>query len=215
MYQDLYEYLLLNGQLNLPGIGTIVLEKKAAEIDFAHRQINPPAYSIALRQDSASGPARKFFYWLSDRWNMQHHEAIVKFNGFVLELKNQVLAGKKVVWDHVGTLTKGMSGDIRFEPALKQHQFDQPVNAPRIIRDKAVHTVRVGEQEKSSVEMAEWLNPGEEARTYWWAPALIAAILLVIFMGLYFSQKGINISSVGNQRRVTPQVTIAAPANPG
>jgi hypothetical protein len=74
-----------------------------------------------------------------------------------------------------------------------------------MIRDKAVHTVRVGEQEKTSVEMTEWLNPEQERKTYWWAPALIAAIILVVFIIIYFSQNGLNGASAGNQQAISPR----------
>jgi len=204
MYQDLYEYLILNKQLNVPGIGTFLLERKPAGTDVVHRQISPPLYTIVLYQNNGI-PTKKFFYWLADRLNIHYHEAIVRFNGFTYELKNQVLAGNKVSWDRLGILSKGMSGEIRFDSSLKEHNFDPPVSAARIIREKAVHTVRVGEEEKTSVEMSEWLHPEEERKTYWWAPALVVAILLAIIIGVYFSQKGINQSSMGNQQRLSPQ----------
>jgi hypothetical protein len=204
MYQDLYEYLVLNKQLSLPGIGTLHVERKPSEADFTHRQINPPVYSIALHPDNAT-PAKKFFFWLADKWNLQYHEAIVRFNGFAFDLKNQILSGSKITWDQVGTLSKGIAGEIKFEQVLKESTFDPPVSAARIIREKAVHTVRVGEDEKTSVEMSEWLNPEEPARTYWWAPSLIAAILLIILIGLYFSQNGMNPSSAGNQQKTTSE----------
>ncbi|MDP4262346.1 MAG: hypothetical protein Q8941_07425 [Bacteroidota bacterium] len=204
MYQDLYEYLILNRQLNLPGIGTFLIERKPAETDISHRQINSPAYTITLQPDNST-PAKRFFYWLADKLNIHYHEAIVRFNSFVFDLRSQVLSGSKVTWANMGTLTRGMTGEIRFDGGIKDFSFDPPVSAARIIREKAVHTVRVGEQEKTSVEMTEWLNPEEKARSYWWAPSLIVAILLAIIIGLYFSQEGASVSSAGNQQTITPQ----------
>lgn len=204
MYQDLYEYLILYKQLNIPGVGTLLLERKPAETEFTHKQINPPAYSISLQQGN-SAPLKFFFNWLSDKLNISYHEAIIKFNGFAIDLKNQVLSGDKVMWNDVGMLSKGIAGEIKFEPALKENRFDPPVSAVRVIREKAVHNVRVGEQEKTSVEMAEWLNPADEGRSYWWAPALIAAVLLTIFTGIYFSQKGLKASSASNQKYLSPK----------
>ena len=203
MYQDLYEYLVLNKQLNVPGIGVFFLERKPAETDLTHRQINPPAYTMTLHHSSAT-PAKKFFHWLAERLNLYYHEAIVRFNGFAFDLKNRISSGDKIIWDNVGTLSKGMAGEIKFESVLKEYSFDPPVSTTKIIREKAVHSIRVGEMEKSSAEMTEWLHPAEEGGPVWWAPALVAAVLLFIFTGLYFSQKGISSSSAANQQKLSP-----------
>jgi len=204
MYHDLYEYLVLHKQLSVPGIGTFLLERKPAGTDITHRQISPPLYTIRL-DPSSETPAKKLFHWLAGKLHIHYHEAIVRFNSFSYDLKQQVLAGNKINWDGVGTLSKSISGDIRFDSSLKDYRFDPPVSATRMIRDKAVHTVRVGEQEKTSVEMTEWLNPEQERKTYWWAPALIAAIILIVFIIIYFSQNGLSGASAGNRKVVSPQ----------
>jgi hypothetical protein len=204
MYQDLYEYLVLNKKLNVPGIGTFLLERIPAGTDLTHRQVNPPGYTISLHHNNET-PAKKFFYWLADKLNIHYHEAIVRFNGFAYDLKNQVSSGNKITWNNVGILSKGMAGEVRFEPLLKEHHFDSPVSVSKIIRDKAVHNVRVGELDKTSAEMTEWLHPEEKEKSYWWVPALIAGIILIIFTGIYFSQQGVSVSSAGNQQVLSPE----------
>ncbi|MBL7742879.1 MAG: hypothetical protein JNN00_05320 [Chitinophagaceae bacterium] len=214
MYHDLYEYLILHKQLNVPGIGTFLLERKPAVTEFTHKQIAPSSYTVVLHPNSGL-PAKKLFNWLSDRLSIPYHEAIVKFNSFAFDMKHQILSGNKIVWNEIGTLSKGIAGDIKFEPLFKEHRFDRPVSAVRVIREKAVHTVRVGEEEKTSEEMAKWLNLSEERKGFWWAPALIAGILLVIITGFYFSQKGFNISSAGNQQKLVPiKATDTGTGNP-
>jgi hypothetical protein len=209
MYQDLYEYFILNKQLNIPGIGVIVLERKPSGTDITRRLINAPAYTISYYPGNET-PPKKFFFWLADKWGIAYHEAIVRFNNFTFDLKNHILSGKKLTWNEVGTFSKTMTGEVRFEPAMKQHYFDPPVSAVRIIREKAVHNVRVGEQEKTSAEMSAWLHSAGEKEYHWWAPVLIVAILLIIFTGIYFSQKGWSTSSAANQQKLSPQTGSAA-----
>src|ERR1043165_5219168 len=126
MYRDLYEYLILNKQLNVPGIGTFLLERKPAGTDVVHRQISPPVFTISLRPDNGT-PLKRFFYWLSDRLNIHFHEANVRFNDFTYDLKTQVMSGQKVTWENVGVFSKSISGDIKFDAILKEHSFDPPV----------------------------------------------------------------------------------------
>ena len=205
MYSELYEYLILNKQLNVPGIGTFFLERKPAETDLSYRQINSSAYTIALKHNNAT-PAKKFFYWLAEKLNISYHEAIMRFNSFAYDLKNEVMSGNKVVWMNVGTLSKWVTADVRFESALKDFYPDPPVSATKIIREKAEHTVRVGEEERTSAEMSELLSEEEDIPvSHWWGPALIAAIILVIIIVIYFSQQGLSSSSAGNQQKLSPQ----------
>ena len=204
MYQDLYEYLVLNKQLSIPGIGTFLLERKPAGTDITHRQITPPLFSIRLDTTSET-PAKKLFYWLAAKLHIHYHEAIVRFNSFSYDLKQQVMAGNKITWQGVGTFSKAISGEIRFDSLVKDHRFDPPVSATRMIRDKAVHTVRVGEEERTSDEMTEWLNPDQEKKSYWWAPALIAVVILLLFIIIYFSQNGFTSAAAGNQKTLSPE----------
>lgn len=204
MYDDLYQYLILYGQLSLPGIGTFNVEKKPASADFSQKLVYASSWSINFHQENET-PVKRFFYWLADKLNIPYHEAVLRFNGFVFDLKNQVASGNKIDWSEVGTLSKGMGGELKFEPALKDHQFDRPVNAARLIREKAEHTVRVGEQEKTSTQMTEWLSQPDEKSSYWRLPALIAAILLLVFISIYFLQQGFAVASAANQQKLSPQ----------
>ena len=83
MYQDLYEYLILYKQLNVPGIGTFTVEREPSETEFTHKQINSSAYTITLQQDNAA-PAKKLFNWLADKFNISYHEAIIKLMALLM-----------------------------------------------------------------------------------------------------------------------------------
>lgn len=200
MYSDLYEYLLLHRHLSIPGVGGLELHRTAASSDFAQKQVKPPAFSIRF-QPNSPGPSRKLFDWLAGRLNISSHEAIMKFNGFAYDLKSQVMSGKKVSWQRVGEFSRGYSGEIKFESALDDKSFDRPVNAIRVIRDKAVHSVRVGDEERTSAEMADWLHPEDRKRSYGWIIAMVAAILLVIFLAVYFFQQP---AAGGNRQKISP-----------
>jgi hypothetical protein len=204
MYGELYQYLILHKQLNIPGIGTFLVERKPADIDFVNKIVNPPAYTIALHHGNTT-PSTNVFSWLASTLNISEPDALAQFNNFALDIKEKIIAGDRLQWNGIGILSKGMAGEIRFEASLKHMKAGTPVPAIKVIREHAEHSVRVGEQERTSSEMIEMLAPGEQKKTYWWGIALIAGVLAFIFIALYFSSKGLNTSSAGNQQKLVPE----------
>ncbi|HEV7782626.1 MAG TPA: hypothetical protein VGO58_15230, partial [Chitinophagaceae bacterium] len=61
------------------------------------------------------------------------------------------------------------------------------------------------EDEKTSVEMTEMLGRKEEKRSFWWAYALALALLAVMFIGWYFSEHGLDVSSTANSTKLIPE----------
>jgi hypothetical protein len=206
MYGELYQYLILHKQLELPGIGTLVVEKKPASLDVADKVINPQAYSIIL-QGSGNTPAKKFFHWLGSKLGITDRDAVIRFNDFLFDLKKELSSHNKLQWSGVGTISKAPGGDIKLEPSLENHSPASPVAAIKVLRENAEHMVRVGEEERSSVEMKEILHHTDEGRkkTWLWTVALILLIAAIIFVGYYFSVNGFNTSAASNQQKLVPE----------
>ena len=202
MYTTLYQYLLQHKELPVPGIGTFLLERKPAEVDFPNKKMNPPAYTIALKQASHL-PEKGFFYWLAQTLHITDREAVFRFNDFAFELKKQLMDGDSITWHQVGTLSKGLSSDVKFFPA-NEVSGEKPITAEKVIREKAEHMVRVGEDQKTSAEMMEMLNQPGQKKSYWWAYALALILLSLVFIGWYLSEHGVDISSAANGKLLTP-----------
>lgn len=206
MYQQLYQYLILHKQLQMPGIGTFMIERKAAEGDFPNKKMHAPAYAIAF-QPAASTPSKKFFNWLAAALNITDRDAVVRFNDFAFDLKKQIASGATINWKGIGILSNGLAGAIKFSPVADVFMADQPVEAEKVIREMAEHTVRVGEEEKTSGEMIEMLNQPEKKKSSWRAYALVAVVAAVVFTCWYLSEHGLNISSTANtQKLIIPEV---------
>jgi hypothetical protein len=201
MYGELYQYFIQYKQLNVPGIGIFILERKPATTDFPNRMIHPPAFTISLHHGT-SVPPRNFFTWLSQALQVNDRDAVIRFNDFAFEMKKRINAGDKIKWDGVGTLSSGLAGEIRFESALKDVSTEMPVKAEKVIRENAEHTVRVGEDEKTSAEMIEYLSQADSKKNYWWAWALAAGLLIIMFLGWYFSEHGLKAAATGNEQKL-------------
>lgn len=206
MYEKLYQYLLQHNKLPVPGIGTFLLAKASAQAEFSNKRINPPAYTISL-QSVASSPTIHFFSWLANALQIGERDAVLKFNDFVFDLKKQVDNGDTINWNGVGAITKGLGGEIKFSSDVISVAYETPVAAEKVIREKAEHNVRVGEDQRTSAEMVEMLSHPEANKSYWWAYALAIALAAFVFIGWHFSQKGVSVSSTSNNRVLAPSAT--------
>ncbi|HNR17163.1 MAG TPA: hypothetical protein PKG90_10910 [Chitinophagaceae bacterium] len=202
MYAELYQYLVQYKQLPVPGIGTFLVERIPAAINFPERKIEPPVYGVSL-QPVSNSPSKSFFIWLGAALQVSDREAVIRYNDFAFDLKSQLSGGDIVNWNGVGQLSKGLAGDIKFIPQEKR-SLESSVKAEKVMREKAEHMVRVGEDEKTSAEMTELLSHTDEKKSYWWAYALIVIVLSVMFIGWYFSENGISMSSTSNSRKLVP-----------
>ena len=201
MYTALYRYFLVNRNLSVPGIGTFLLFRQPAEIDFREKQIKSPAYSVTFSNQSQN-PGNDFFQWLSVALDTNSREAVIRFNDFVFDLKKQIQQGANIDWKGMGTLSRGLAGDVKFIP-VKPLQQGSPVHAEKLIRENAEHTVRVGEDHKSSTEMTKLLTQSTSSRSFWWVAALIVGVLALSFTVWHIvSNDGMDKTS--NKQPITP-----------
>ena len=202
MYKELYQFLLLHKELPVPGVGTFLLDRSPASVDFPNKQITGPAYQVSL-SPAVEVPGKSFFHKLSGLLHQSAKDSVMQFNDFAFELKRQVMNGAVIDWKGIGILQKGLAGDIKLMPS-SDWPFQSPVAAEKVIREKADHMVRVGEEEKTAAEMTEMLNQPEERKSFWWVYAMIIGILSVIFIGWHLSEKGVDLKATGNNSKLIP-----------
>jgi hypothetical protein len=198
MQDSLYEFLLLNRKLSLPGIGTISLCQNSAQLDFNNKQFTAPSFyfTIESRNDK---PSKKLFDWLSSSLGITEWDAIRSVNDFSFDLKKKLSEKGEANWDNVGIFRRDNNGDLKLHSQSILLKSEQPVMAEKVIRVKAEHNVLVGEQEKTSVQMEEYFAENKSRKNYTWLIAVIITVLAVMFIGWYFSEKGFTTSSAGNQ----------------
>jgi len=198
MQDTLYEFLLLNKKLSLPGIGTISVCQSSAQHDFSDKQFIAPSFyfTIESRNDK---PSKKLFDWLSSSLGITEWDAIRSINDFSFVLRQKLSERGEASWENVGMIRRDNNGDLKLEGQNILLQSEQPVVAEKVIRVKAEHIVLVGEKEKTSVEMEEYFAGSPAKKNYSWLIAIILTLLAVTFIGWYFSEKGFLTSSAGNQ----------------
>src|SRR5687767_1740112 len=204
MHDTLYQYLIFNKQLSLPGVGTISIRRTAGEHDIANKLFTAPQYSIGI-DNSHDRPSRELYDWLTRELNVTEWDAMRMVNDFSFDLKNGISSTSGVYWNYIGRLHRDATGGIALDPLPFELESEAPVSAEKVIRERAEHIMLVGERERTSSEMEVML--GNETvpvkqRDLGWVIALILAVLALMFIGLYFSEKGLQPSSAGNQVKI-------------
>lgn len=197
MQNTLYEFLLANKKLSLPGVGTLSMRQNPSQLDFTNRQFDPPSFYFII-ESKDDKPSKKLFEWLFSLYGISEWDAVRSLNDFSFSIRNKLSETGEMNWEGVGTFRRDETGNLTLDPPATRLQSQQPVRAEKVIREKFEHTVLVGEQEKTSVEMAEYFAEEVPRKNYTWIIAIVLTILAVMFIGWYFSEKGFNPSSAGN-----------------
>jgi hypothetical protein len=171
--------------------------------EFVSHNFFPPEYFFEFIENNDSGSG-KLFSWLATDLNVSESEAGIQFNHFVSGLNEQINEGEKVFWNKVGIFYKGITGQIEFENLQHGLNFNKPVLANKIIRLKEEHLILVGEQEKSSAQVTEMLlsKSAQKKSMRWWVFPLAIIVLSIMFLGWFFSEHGVSVSSSGNTQKI-------------
>ena len=198
MQDNLHEVLIINKKLTVPGIGTLSLKRHSSQLDLTNKKCNSPSFYFVLEHENDK-PSKKVFEWLSSSLGISELDAIKSINDFSFSIKNKIAETGEVNCDDVGIFKRDKSGNLKLDSFTITLPTEQPVHAEKVIREKFEHTVLVGEREKSSVEMAEYLAEEAPKKNYAWIIAVVLTILALMFIGWHFSQTGLNPSSAGNK----------------
>jgi hypothetical protein len=197
MFQVLNAYLFQHRSISIPGLGTIYLETFSASADVADRTILPPSYRFRFDK-YFDAPDKEFFSYLASQSGILDYEAIKWYSEFSFGLSSRLRTEDHVDWDGVGVLKKDGAGNILLESVTAPAFFLLPTPAVRVNRQDAQHTLLVGDRERTSGEMNEWLHEETASRKKlsWWIIALILAVAGLAFLGWHFYMHG---WTAGNQ----------------
>jgi hypothetical protein len=195
--------LFLHKSISIPGLGTIYMEAIPASADQASKQMLPPLYYFRFDK-YFDAPNRQFFTFLATQQDIADYEALRMYNEFSYDLREKINHEEKVTWEGVGELKRDGEGNIVFESILENPDFLRPVPARKVIHPDANHMLLVGDSERSSEEMNEWLHQGQDntSKRPWWLFALVAAIISILVLLFHFSYNGWNSNAAGNQQKL-------------
>jgi hypothetical protein len=204
----LKEYLLFKKKLPLAGLGVLYLQREPARFDVGSRQFLPPQHLYEFRNGSVE-PIAELVDWLSLRLGIDTADAISRYQRFCDDAMRTLNQQNTLTWKGWGVWKKDEQGNLHFNSDGGEWQL-APVVANKIIRDNAEHQIRVGEDNRSSVEMNQLLQKKKDAfpveKLIIWSWVALA----LLWLGWHLYQHPFSTSSFANP---TPAKVQSSPKN--
>lgn len=180
----LRRYLFMKGNVSVPGIGLLLIETSSARNDFAEKMMYPPESTIRLDSTASSVPDEQLRYMAAkDGTSVELVEQKVKHWADDFSRR---LTAVPFAWEGIGTFSRSASGKLLFEPAIPDANMVPPVAYTHIVRENIELTLRVGEEEKTNLEMETYFE--EQKRSAFanrWIRSSLALLILALLVLLY------------------------------
>ena len=193
MYDLLAKYLHQYKQLHLPGIGSFEVVEQPARLEYADRLIYPPHAEIRYSETGTLNEAQLDF--LEEELGVNRYMVERQLLQFVQDFK-QKLHVQSFTWHGLGNLSFRQNR-LEFQP--EQLSNLTPIEAHKVIRENAQHTVLIGEQEVQSGDVPGYLHGAGRKRSIFVLIGWILLALAILFLVYYFYTKGLKPESSGSQ----------------
>ncbi|MBX3253625.1 MAG: hypothetical protein KF862_05740 [Chitinophagaceae bacterium] len=211
MFNILYQYLIQQKSLSLPGLGTLQLQHIPAISNFSDHIIEPPAQKVTF-DDMYDSPNKNLFQYVSAQLKIEEWEAIKKINDFSFDLKNELKHGNEIIWDKVGVLKADLSGAVLLDNRTITYDYIQSVAAKRIIRTNTSHTILRGDREVSesflqspATGVVADVAADYRQRKKWLLWSLVFVVIALSILVIHFYTRGTGIHSLFNIQKISPK----------
>ncbi|MFN5421701.1 MAG: hypothetical protein ACK5AO_00410 [bacterium] len=147
-------FLMLNGEVTIPGVGKFELNRIAARHDVNHDMITAPAYTVRFNSNKLEMSSSQIAF-LMKKLNLTQEELVSESDSFAALIMNMLQRDKIFDWPGVGKLTYSESGSIYFEGIRFEHEF---LTSQPFIKNKIIDSTI----EESSSEMISVDDPNDD-----------------------------------------------------
>ena len=187
MHQLIATYLFTQQQCPLMDIGSLVIEHKTAVNNFINKEISTPQPIVTLT--NAMLDSQNLIKFIAYQNKISDNEAQKSWEQFCEMIKKELDESGAYNLTDIGSFYVEADGAIHFKEHTLPPVYFPPVTAERVIHPEAEHAILVGDQESTTVKMADMLNVEEEVKksTGWvWAAAAMF-VIAVIAIWMYYS----------------------------
>lgn len=190
----LFRYFAQTGEVAIPSLGRLIYSKSNAVNDFAVKEIHPVKNRLDFSNTEQPINERQCQY-LVKRTGIpegQVKDALVLLGE---ELHNRLFEEKKLEWMGVGSFFVDENGSIQFQAKANHVVLYKTLHYQHVIREDAVYEMRVGEDQKSTIEMENFFEEQRSSvgKNKWKQGALILLGILVLALFVRYSKGYFNL----------------------
>lgn len=193
-------YLSFQKKVSLQGIGTFSVEHLPARLDFPNRLLYSPEFILHF-SSSVTGKDEQFENWLQKELNVDKEEVKTLQQTLSADFQRSLSEKGEMTLNGLGVFTRDEQKLLHFS-SLFEAIKGNPVTAEKIIRKNTSHSILVGEQEKTSVEMTELLTGSKRKPLNLWWIIVVALFLSALVAILYFAIYSPQWSKQGNNQKL-------------
>lgn len=201
MEDIIQEYLFQNKKCPLPSVGTMELVDGNATAWQSENRITAPVPFILLNHHTSD--ISHFVAYIANSRKCNLVQAEKSLNEFCEQLL-ALQPGRELTLPAAGHFYVDADGRLTFRQKALPGEYLPEVTAKSIRRNDAVHFVKVGDSEKSSVEMSEYFE--EQTKRHhdrWWIWAAALLVLSASLFIIYWNGDG-RTTGFGNAGKVFP-----------
>ncbi len=203
MVDLIVRFLSTHKRVSLKGIGSFSVEQLPARLDFPNRLLHAPEAILHYTSDAEEDTT--FDEWLIQELRLPSDEIKIQRQNFTDEFKRILNYKNEVELQGIGRFVKEENQLVHFTSTFETI-IGTPVIAEKIIRKNTKHSIRVGEKEKTNIEMEELLLQRHRKPLNIWGLVAIALFVSAFVAILYFATNySKQWNKQGNEQEMTPK----------
>jgi hypothetical protein len=184
-------YLFQFHRLPLPELGTLILNKQAAQFNILNRNIQPCFFSVEL--NSNEGDVSHLVQWLAIHLNSSAEETVKILYEYVYKIKDHLNNSDQLIWGNLGVLKKTGPADYTFKGNTLTPLGYISIQAKKVARKPKNKVLTVGRSENDDALVQLLKNSKRKklsSRVY--LSAITLGICLLMVSSMLLMNKGIR-----------------------
>lgn len=182
MVELIARYLSFQKKVSIKDVGTFSVEELPARLDFPNKLLHAPEHILHFNPKWSNDEL--FEQWAQQQLGLSQQEIKAQLQNLSADFQRTLSDKNEITWEGIGRFSKNDQQLILFSNGFSAVKRP-PVAAEKVIRKNAQHAIRVGEQEKTNVEMEELLQMQSNKTLSLWK-LFAFTLFLLAFLAILF-----------------------------